>query len=84
MAFGGCTTAFAQNEEDALRYSQQMSPSSGRSWGMGGAMGALGADVSSFFTNPAGVGMYKRGGAEISFGLTNHLLFQTKCRHLPL
>lgn len=61
----------AQNEEDALRYAKQWSPSSSRSWGMGGAMGALGADLSSFFTNPAGLGMYKRGTAELSLGLSD-------------
>jgi hypothetical protein len=64
-------SVFAQNEEDALRYGRQLTPSSGRSWGMGGAMGALGADLSSFFTNPAGIGMYKRGNAEMSLGLTD-------------
>lgn len=65
------SAAWSQSEEDALRYAKQFTPASGRSWGMGGAMGALGADLSSFFTNPAGLGMYKRGTAELSLGLTD-------------
>lgn len=60
---------FAQNETDALRYSFFNNPMSVRSMGMGGAFGALGADLSSFHNNPAGVAMYKRGGVEIGFGL---------------
>jgi long-subunit fatty acid transport protein len=62
---------FGQNEEDALRYAQQATPASARSWGMGGAMGALGADLSSFFINPAGIGVYKRGSMELSLALTD-------------
>jgi long-subunit fatty acid transport protein len=65
------STAWTQNEEDALRFSQQWTPASARSWGMGGAMGALGADLSSFFSNPAGLGAYKRGSIELSLGLTD-------------
>lgn len=60
-----------QNEVDALRYSLRQTPVTARSLGMGGAFGALGADLSSFYTNPAGIGMYKRGGVELSFGLND-------------
>jgi len=62
----------AQNEVDALRYSLKETPMSARSLGMGGAFGAIGADISSFFHNPAGLGLYKRGGAEFSLGLNDH------------
>jgi hypothetical protein len=68
----------AQNEMDALRYSWTQRPASARSFGMGGAFGALGADISSFFGNPAGLGLYKRGGIELSFGLqdvTNQAIY---------
>lgn len=64
-------SAFSQNEVDAIRYSLKQTPATARSLGMGGAFGALGADVSSFYTNPAGIGLYKRGGVEISFGLND-------------
>lgn len=59
----------AQNEVDALRYSMSDLPVTGRSFGMGGAFGAIGADLSNMFTNPAGLGAYKRNNMEISFGL---------------
>lgn len=59
----------AQNEVEALRYSMSDLPVTGRSFGMGGAFGAVGSDLSSFFSNPAGLGAYKRRSFEISFGL---------------
>lgn len=55
----------AQNEVDALRYSQTFNNGSARSLSMGGAFGALGADLSSLNNNPAGLGVYRR--AEVSF-----------------
>ncbi len=63
--------SFAQSEVDALRYANTQRPSTARSLGMGSTFGALGADLSSFFSNPAGVGLYKRGGLEFSLGLNN-------------
>jgi long-subunit fatty acid transport protein len=38
---------------------------------MGGAMGALGGDISTIGTNPAGIGIYRSNDAMISFGLVN-------------
>lgn len=37
--------------------------------GMGGAMEALGADISTIGTNPAGIGMFRRNQVSGSFGL---------------
>jgi len=37
--------------------------------GMGGAMNALGADLSTMNTNPAGIGMYRRGDISMSGSL---------------
>ena len=37
--------------------------------GMGGAMEALGADISTIGTNPAGIGLFRRSAANITFGL---------------
>ncbi len=51
--------SFAQNEVDALRYSQTNVIGTARSAAMGGAFGALGADFSSISTNPAGLGVYR-------------------------
>ena len=61
--------AKAQNEVDALRYSFNDTPGTARSLGMGGAFGALGADNSSFWNNPAGLAIYKRNTFEFSLGL---------------
>ena len=36
--------------------------------GMGGALEALGADISTISTNPAGVGMFRHSTASLSFG----------------
>ena len=39
--------------------------------GMGGAMEALGADLSTIGTNPAGLGLFRKGKADLSFGLVD-------------
>ena len=40
--------------------------------GMGGAMGALGGDITTMSTNPAGIGIYRSSDVMISFGLANN------------
>lgn len=61
-----CGTAlFAQNEQDALRYSRIGFGGTARYNSMGGAMGAIGADMSVMSTNPAGLGFYRKN--ELSF-----------------
>lgn len=39
--------------------------------GMGGAMDALGADISTMSTNPAGIGLFRRSQVSGSFGLVS-------------
>ena len=39
--------------------------------GMGGAMGALGGDISTMGTNPAGIGIYRSNDFMLSFGFDN-------------
>ena len=39
--------------------------------GMGGAMDALGADLSTISTNPAGIGLFRHSHASISFGFVS-------------
>ena len=39
--------------------------------GMGGALEALGADISTMSTNPAGIGMFRHSHASVSFGGVN-------------
>ena len=49
----------AQNQVDALRYSQMYFGGTARSMGMAGAFGSAGADFSTASSNPAGLGLYK-------------------------
>ena len=58
----------AQNEDDALRFSNTFGAYSNRALGMGGAYTALGADFTNFFQNPAGIAAYKKQNME--FGLS--------------
>ncbi|MFT5511782.1 MAG: hypothetical protein ACI8SE_000175 [Bacteroidia bacterium] len=51
--------AMAQGDIDALRYSQSEIGATARSIGVGGAFGALGADLSSAQINPAGFAVYR-------------------------
>lgn len=51
--------AKAQNEMDVLRYSQSNPTSTARSAAVGGAFGAVGADLSSASINPAGLGLFR-------------------------
>ena len=62
-------TSLAQNEVDVLRYSIKQPTGSIRTMGMGGAFGALGADIASMGINPAGIGLYRRGDVSISTGI---------------
>ncbi|NEM96238.1 OmpP1/FadL family transporter [Pontibacter burrus] len=72
ILLGWSGTAFAQNEEDALRYTRLGLQGSARIQGIGGAQTALGADISTMATNPAGLGMFRRSEANVSIGFTNN------------
>ncbi|MEZ5083747.1 MAG: hypothetical protein R2750_09895 [Bacteroidales bacterium] len=60
--------AFAQNEVDALRYSQTYFGGTARYMSMAGSFGALGADVSTIGSNPAGLGLFKKSEFSITPG----------------
>lgn len=64
------TFIHAQNETDAVRYSQYSQIGTARSMGMGGAMGALGADFSVLSTNPAGLAWFRKSVFELTPGMT--------------
>lgn len=61
----------AQNDQDALRYSQTYFGGTSRSKAMAGSFGALGADGSCMAINPAGIGLYRKGDINISLGFRN-------------
>ncbi len=67
LGWGG--KAFAQNEVDALRYTRLGITGSARIQGIGGAQTALGADISTIASNPAGLGMFRRSEFSLSPGL---------------
>lgn len=52
-------SCFAQNETDALRFSQTFYGGTARFVSMGGAFGALGGDQSVIATNPAGIAIFR-------------------------
>lgn len=55
----GGSNLFAQNEMDALRYSQTSPGGTARGLGLAGATGAVGGDFSSISINPASLGVYR-------------------------
>ena len=61
-----CTQfAIAQNEQDALRFSNLQPQGTARSIGFGSALGSVGGDFSALSVNPAGIGIYR--SSEIMF-----------------
>ena len=52
-------TLLAQNEIDALRFSQDAPLGTARFSAMSGAFGSLGGEFSALSLNPAGIGMYQ-------------------------
>lgn len=59
----------SQNDIDAIRYSRYGINGTSRFVAMGGAFGAIGADLSCAAYNPAGLGLYRRGEITFSGGL---------------
>ena len=76
LVFFGVLTSWAscllgQNEIDIFRYSFTESLGSARTMGMGGAFGALGADLACLTGNPAGIGLYRRGDGSLTTGFAS-------------
>ena len=72
--------SYSQNETDALRYSYLNYNGTARFAGLGGAMGALGADMSAVTLNPAGMGRYSRSDFSFTGDVTfarNSALYNT-------
>lgn len=65
--FVALTSTYAQNETDALKYTESFLGGTARSQGAAGAFGAVGADFSAATINPAGLGLYRRN--EVNFGM---------------
>lgn len=67
----GTTIVSAQSLYDAARFMGNDLNGTARFVGMGGAMGALGGDISTMGTNPAGIGIYRSSDVMTSFGFSN-------------
>ena len=63
-------SSFGQNESDVFRYSKTYHSGSARFEAMGGAFGAIGADVSAVQINPAGMGRFSNSQFSFSLGPT--------------
>lgn len=60
IIFLSAALTYAQNEQDALRYSQNYYSGTARFMSMGGAFGALGGDISAVSINPASIGLFRK------------------------
>ena len=62
-------SSLAQNDLDMLRYARSSVGGSARFTAMGGAFGAVGADMSVANYNPAGLALYRKSDLNFGFGL---------------
>lgn len=62
----------AQTAYDAAKITGKDLNGTARFVGMGGAMGALGGDISTIGTNPAGIGIYRSNDFMTSFGFSSY------------
>ncbi len=63
----------AQTHYDAVRNIGNELNGTARFVGMGGAMGALGADISVMGTNPAGIGLFRSNDVSLTFGFNKNI-----------
>ena len=62
----------AQTLYDGIEFSNKNLSGTARFVGMGGAMGALGGDISTIGSNPAGLGIYRSNDVMTSFSFSSH------------
>jgi len=72
LALTGIFAGKSQNETDVLRYAQLSPNASTRFNSMGGAFGALGADMGCAAFNPAGLGIFRKG--ELSYSAQSRVV----------
>lgn len=71
VALTSVCTAMAQETYENAKIATEDLNGTARYVGMGGAMDALGADISTIGTNPAGIGLFRRSVANVSFGMNS-------------
>jgi hypothetical protein len=69
VALASVCTAMAQETYENAKIAAEDLNGTARYVGMGGAMDALGADISTISTNPAGIGLFRKSMASVSFGM---------------
>ena len=68
LAIAALTATAQETYQDATLLRPELNGTA-RYVGMGGAMEALGADISTMGTNPAGIGLFRHSTASLSFGI---------------
>lgn len=71
IAVMGTLPMMAQETYENAKIATQDLNGTARYVGMGGALEALGADITTIGTNPAGIGMFRKGTASVSFGVNS-------------
>lgn len=71
MALALTMSAMAQETYESAQINSEDLNGTARYVGMGGAMEALGADISVMGSNPAGIGLFRRSAVSMSFGFTS-------------
>ena len=69
LSFACFTTAVAQDSYDAARFASSDLNGTARYVGMGGALAALGGDMSVMQTNPAGTALFRKNEAAFTLGV---------------
>ncbi|NAW51851.1 hemin receptor [Elizabethkingia argentiflava] len=71
----------AEVRNAATVYGNNMTTGTARSFGMAGAVGALGGDLSSVQINPAGLGIYTKGDLQVTVGRYSYKNTSTMIDH---
>ncbi|MBQ3753074.1 MAG: hemin receptor [Prevotella sp.] len=71
MALAAAMPSVAQETYENMKVAQEDLNGTARYVGMGGALEALGADISTISTNPAGVGLLRKSSVAMSLGLVS-------------
>ena len=71
IALLAANTANAQETYENAKLANQDLNGTARYVGMGGAMDALGADLSTISSNPAGIGLFRHSTVNASFGFVS-------------
>lgn len=71
VALFAYSSAMAQETYENAKIADQDLNGTARYIGMGGALDALGADISTISSNPAGIGLFRHSSANVSFGIVS-------------